>query len=226
MACGSSEDYYYLSPWRAPGSAPVFDSCGLAGGNWKSNPTCGYDTTPHAKIGDRGSRLPALAAAGNSSGGGGSTVWTAGKQAEVAWTIQANHGGGYQYRLCPAGSNLTEDCFQRQPLKFVGDSSLRWNGTGGPQKFFEAVEVTVQSPAVQYRRAGEQPRPSTWRRNPIPRCGARQAVRQSVSRRLLRATRQRQAAGCRSFVVCLRVTRKRPPTPPPTHPFGGLPPNW
>ena len=31
-ACGAADDYYYYSPWRAPGDAPVYDSCGLAGG--------------------------------------------------------------------------------------------------------------------------------------------------------------------------------------------------
>ena len=31
--CGSAEDHYYYSPWRAPGSAPVFDACGMAGGS-------------------------------------------------------------------------------------------------------------------------------------------------------------------------------------------------
>merc|ERR1711988_118344 len=30
--CGSEKDSYYYSPWRAPGSAPVLDSCGMAGG--------------------------------------------------------------------------------------------------------------------------------------------------------------------------------------------------
>lgn len=28
---------YYYSPWRAPGSAPVFDSCGMAGGHKPPN---------------------------------------------------------------------------------------------------------------------------------------------------------------------------------------------
>ena len=38
-ACGSAEDRYYYSPWRAPGSAPVFDSCGMAGGSlWSQGP--------------------------------------------------------------------------------------------------------------------------------------------------------------------------------------------
>jgi len=29
-------------------------------------------------------------------------TWKAGETVEVAWALQANHGGGYQYRLCPA----------------------------------------------------------------------------------------------------------------------------
>ena len=32
--------------------------------------------------------------------------------AEVAWAIQANHGGGYQYRLCKKSEKPTEECFQ------------------------------------------------------------------------------------------------------------------
>ena len=39
-------------------------------------------------------------------------MWEAGSQVEVGFTLQANHGGGYQYRLCPAHLPLTEECFQ------------------------------------------------------------------------------------------------------------------
>ena len=31
------------------------------------------------------------------------TEWVAGGMAEVGWGIIANHGGGYQYRLCRWG---------------------------------------------------------------------------------------------------------------------------
>ena len=31
--CGAADDWYYFSPWRKPGSAGVFDSCGVAGGH-------------------------------------------------------------------------------------------------------------------------------------------------------------------------------------------------
>ena len=35
---------------------------------------------------------------------------------------------GYQYRLCPKGEELTEECFQRTPLAFARDKqALLWN---------------------------------------------------------------------------------------------------
>ena len=35
---GSEYDIYKHNPWRAPGSAPVMDACGLAGGTpWAYN---------------------------------------------------------------------------------------------------------------------------------------------------------------------------------------------
>ena len=44
---------------------------------------------------------------------------------DAAWAITANHGGGYSYRLCKRHSknnkDLTETCFQQNPLSFVGD---------------------------------------------------------------------------------------------------------
>lgn len=46
-------------------------------------------------------------------------------QRKVAWGIAANHGGGYQYRLCPADADPTEECFQKTPLDFVGEDSWR-----------------------------------------------------------------------------------------------------
>ena len=49
------------------------------------------------------------------------TVWKIGGEAEVSWNVRNNHGGGYQYRLCPASEPLTEACFQKHPLEFVQD---------------------------------------------------------------------------------------------------------
>ena len=44
----------------------------------------------------------------------------------TSWTINANHGGGYQYRLCPLGEALTEACFQRMPLPFARLTQLQF----------------------------------------------------------------------------------------------------
>jgi hypothetical protein len=67
--------------------------------------------TPLVKFGDLGSMLPK-----QPSG----TVWKAGSTVDTMWAIRANHGGGYQYRLCPVTSNLTEECFQKTPMPFAG----------------------------------------------------------------------------------------------------------
>jgi hypothetical protein len=159
--CGSAQDYYYYSPWRAPGSSGVFDSCGLAGGHTgdcpKDDPSAcfggHYVTTRHAKQGDPGSRLAPRPT---------STTWVAGESVDVAFTMMANHGGGYQYRLCPAGEPLTEECFFRRPLEFSGRSSFRWdasNGQGGRRVYFDGDYVST----------GTLPAGSTWAKNPLPR---------------------------------------------------------
>ena len=44
------------------------------------------------------------------------TEWKAGDVVEAGWVIQANHGGGYSYRLCKrtgSVSDLTEECFHQ-----------------------------------------------------------------------------------------------------------------
>jgi len=152
--CGSPEDYFYYSPWRAPGYAPVIDSCGSAGGRLPGQGKGGfgadYVNTTNVKIGDLGSKTLKLSPSG--------VKWIAGKEYEVAWAIQANHGGGYSWRLCPASATLDEDCFNEYPLTMVGQSALRWGGKGGRTVYFDAVTVTEGT------KAGVM-----WRRNPVPR---------------------------------------------------------
>ena len=97
-------------------SAPVYDSCGRAGGGPK--PTGGhgeYVNTDFSHFGQMGSTL-----AKQPSG----AVWKAGEVVEALWSVRANHGGGWQFRLCPLGSELTEACFQRTPMPFARDSRL------------------------------------------------------------------------------------------------------
>ena len=49
--------------------------------------------------------------------------WTVGSTPRVAWGMRFNHGGGYQYRLCPLEKMpCTEEDFQEMPLDFVRDA--------------------------------------------------------------------------------------------------------
>jgi hypothetical protein len=153
------EDYTKHHPWRYPGSAPVEDPCGLAGGWYKKGHAGnGGEAPPGAPQGEHGSSsklFPKLLER---------TTWVAGSVVEVAWGITANHGGGYQYRLCPASSALTEECFQQQPLAFVGD--VQWIQQG------HGMDVTDRTEIPATRVGGDKvvPAGSTWTRNPIPPC--------------------------------------------------------
>ena len=71
------------NPWRAPGSAPVFDSCGMAGGHKPPQGGFGgiYVNTSHAVLGDKGSAVLPSAPS--------NTSWVAGSAVEVSWTIEA-----------------------------------------------------------------------------------------------------------------------------------------
>eukprot|EP00664_Eupelagonemidae_sp_cell27_P003185 gene3186-939_t len=152
---GGSGDWTQRRPWRTPGDAPVTDPCGLAGG-WYTPGTKGNggDAPPGAKQGAAGSELPKLLRR---------TEWVAGSTAEVAWAIYANHGGGYQYRLCPAGQPLTEACFQRTPVEPIGDTN--WVQYGDGMDVNDRQEI----PAIRVT-DGVTPAGSTWTRNPIPPC--------------------------------------------------------
>lgn len=149
----SPQDSYRFNPWRAPGSAPVTDACGTAGGTRPEYAGPGdavFANTSFAAFGDLGSQVLNPAPSG--------VIWTAGDSVEVWWGIRFNHGGGYQYRLCPAGEELTEACFQKTPLEFERSAqALQWNnGTRYP----------IQGKFVD---VGTTPAGSTWARNPIPR---------------------------------------------------------
>ena len=139
-------------PWRAPGTAVTFDACGISGGSTHDNaPAAGFgnDTIVHRQ-GYPGSRLPPVSY---------KTVWKLNSTVEVAWGITANHGGGYQYRLCSKDEPLTEACFQRHVLPFVGGTqTLRWA---------DGAEVTINATRVS---AGTTPAGSVWTKNPIPAC--------------------------------------------------------
>ena len=91
----SDGDVYQHNPWRAPGNAPVFDPCGMAGGSpsWVSTGLSFVDT-PYGRQGDLGSSTLPPRPTGVS--------WRAGGEAVAKWTNRANHGGGYSCTPLPA----------------------------------------------------------------------------------------------------------------------------
>lgn len=144
----SDDDWTRWNPWRAPGAAPVYDPCGRASGGPHTTSGHGeFTNTTYAKVGDMGSKLPRMPSG---------AVWKAGSVVETMWSLRANHGGGYQYRLCPLSSELTEECFQQTPMPFAGNSRLMLgNGTMIPLHSTFVTEGTL-------------PVGGTWQRNPIP----------------------------------------------------------
>jgi hypothetical protein len=169
---GSVEDSYMYNPWRAPGYAPVIDACGQAGGKLKQQKVGGdsiFIDNVFAKMGDLGSRLPETPTENK-------TKWKAGSWVEVAWGPLYNHGGGYQYRLCPISEEPTEECFQRNPLEFDrSKQTLVWNTkavpgadkTTPPVPAGKTLRFPVPNPVFVDK--GTWPPGSTWARDPLPR---------------------------------------------------------
>merc|ERR1712007_198017 len=137
------------------GFAPVFSPCGLSGGNpWKPHIGNGGNPAPGYKQGFDGRALPKLDQT--------AVEWAAGSVQEVSWGITgANHGGGYAYRLCPASSNATEECFQSHHLNFEGD--LTWIQFGSDPANRTAIRANRTV-------TGTFPSQSQWTKNPIPSC--------------------------------------------------------
>jgi hypothetical protein len=85
------------------------------------------------------------------------TFWKAGGTAEVGWAMSAQHGGGYSYRLCPKGQELTEACFQANHLSFSSkNTTVRYHD--GSRKDFQIPTTNLISEGKH------------WRRNPNPGC--------------------------------------------------------
>lgn len=109
--------------------------------------------------GQPGSRLPTQVNA--------TATWHHGTVTDVAWTITANHGGGYHYSVCPKGATnaaVTEACLHAHPLQFVGSNHTIRYTDGRPELQIPAKDVAE----------GTFPKGSTWRANPIPACNCDQ----------------------------------------------------
>ena len=91
------------------------------------------------------------------------TEWPRGGKVEVGWGLKANHGGGYSYRLCKVGEGgpggVTEECFQKTPLKFASENSWVQYGYDDDSKVVFKANRTVE---------GTYPPGSEWTMIPIP----------------------------------------------------------
>lgn len=165
-------DWTKYFPWRAPGSATPIDPCGVntdaPGGPWPDAPDWIADIIGRWQddhgLGGR--------AAGYPRGFKGTDIkqpkdvepamWEAGSTITVSHAYSINHGGGYQYRVCPKSQGkLTEDCFQKNPLRFASNTSvIHWEDGSRPDATIPATDISE----------GVLPVGATWRRNPIPAC--------------------------------------------------------
>lgn len=166
------------NPWFAPGTAPIFSPCGNFGGNPNGcrggPPTEKYgDCCDHPYLVSHGTHCGGMAFGYNAETqppeDAPVTLWELGSVQEVAWSVGANHEGGYSYRLCRIPDDyipgeslegiLTEDCFRNTTLDFVGDN--QWV-MYPPTKKQKRVEI----PAMRTRE-GTSPPGSQWTRNPF-----------------------------------------------------------
>uniref|UniRef100_A0A7M5UNI1 Uncharacterized protein n=1 Tax=Clytia hemisphaerica TaxID=252671 RepID=A0A7M5UNI1_9CNID len=160
------ESKVLYTPWRAPGAAPIYSPCGVSGGNPNGCGAlkCGQKTGGYG----HGQRAKDVEFVHNIS----VTTWKRGQEVEVAWAIYVNHGGGYSYRLCKMPKEgrpgLTEECFQKTSLQFVGDHQwIQWGEDETSRREIAAVRTNN----------GTFPPKSQWTKNPIPACvGQKQAA--------------------------------------------------
>jgi len=162
--------YGHRFPWVAPGRAPIHSPCGCGGGNpdgcsgrddeifglccghhsgeWESN----CDGYAHGKnLETLEFPEPII------------TTWTRGKSEMVVWRVDANHWGGYSYRLCKMPeegiSYLTEECFQNNQLDFVGEE--QW------LKSPDFSDEEWRKFKVRQTSNGTYPEGSMWRKMPF-----------------------------------------------------------
>lgn len=138
-------------PWLAPGTAPTLSPCGIG---------CVVNGDPFDHVGSPQCADPDTHVDGRSLPKTDRTVWQQGGTAEVAWTPDINHGGGYAYRLCPSQHVTDEACFQRPEhhLEFSDDThTIYWTDDG--------TEETIPAKRTKI---GTFPAGSHWTMNPIP----------------------------------------------------------
>lgn len=159
----NTKDSIWKMPWAAPGAAKLWSACGVNGGHQDGrikdkhgiaypSPRDGFDLPPSLTA----------------------SKWVIGHTAEVGFTVTKNHGGGYQWRLCPGhsqSSHPSNSCFEANPLTFANaDTVIQW--TNGRKNHFRAKTVTgshvtpvnsqfrmIQIPMTEQYKAGTRREP-------------------------------------------------------------------
>lgn len=120
-------------PWAAPGKAELWSVCGVNGGHKNKNDRDKHGKE-YSKPRDGLDMPPSLT----------TTKWEIGKTAEVGFALTKNHGGGYQWRLCPGYSESSHppaSCFEANPLTFASDTTtVHW--TDGHKQSFKAITLS------------------------------------------------------------------------------------
>lgn len=166
IAQDGQKDKWEKFPFAAPGTAPVFDSCGTEGGNPFG---CYYHQTGEFKdkFGDCcGDSCDSYAMGKGASNitwpNAPTTKWQIGSAQEVAFYIGPNHAGAYAYRLCKIKKDkeLTEECFNKNHLDFFGEN--QWVVYQKDKKTRKRTELVAQRLVT-----GTYPKGSMWSLNPI-----------------------------------------------------------
>ena len=138
-------------PWRAPGTSIPLDSCGIASGFLPSASVQYPHTFKDTSI-SQGMKGTALKQ-------GSLAYWEPGKEVLVSFHLSVNHGGGYQYRVCPSKSpSVDEACFEAHPLKFASTNHV---------VVMNGKNINVPAHDVV---SGVRPAGHSWRKLPLPAC--------------------------------------------------------
>ena len=189
------------NPWLAPGHAPVVNSCGILGGwqynsaqDYIAGPGDGYENLMNGTGGAVNSYMPPAnltipagthgnvvlleeinhrmqEAQGEQYTTNDNPRWKAGSVQNVSYSLSANHGGGFQWRVCPIefllNDTLDEGCFTA--LDFVGDESwfVYKNDSDNETQTIPFTPVRVSDANTN----GVLPKGSTWTQIGLPACG-------------------------------------------------------
>lgn len=92
-------------------------------------------------------------------------LWKRGSSVDVAAGIAILHSGGWSYRLCPAGDELTEECFGRGTLTFSTDVAKVQ-----PMNTSHAAPFTIPVRHTPDRKWTRIPVPASNEQMPAPWC--------------------------------------------------------